>query len=143
LSLRTHRIEVSTPPLMTSACHCLGCQRMTGSAYALTITLPLTGFKVTLGEPVIGGLHGPDVHHHHCGYCLSWVFTRPRSFEFINLRATMLDDARWFRPFVETWTSEKLIFAETGALHSFSTDPDVSDYPALIAGYGRSGAKPG
>ena len=28
--------------------------------------------------------------------------------KFVNLRATMLDDASWFVPFIETCTKEKL-----------------------------------
>jgi hypothetical protein len=29
-------IEISKPPLMASACHCSGCQKMTSSAFSLT-----------------------------------------------------------------------------------------------------------
>lgn len=113
---------------------------MTGSAYALSLTLPNDGFAVTAGEPVIGGLHGPT-RHFHCGFCMSWVFTRPSGMDFVNLRAPMLDDARWFAPFVEMWTSEKLPFAQTGAVHSFVGDPPFSDYPRLIEAYQMSGAR--
>src|SRR5215213_574415 len=69
------RIRVTKPPLLTGACHCTGCQKMTASAYSLTLTLPADGFEVTKGEPVLGGLRGPVSHHHHCPDCLSWIFT--------------------------------------------------------------------
>lgn len=52
------RFTVSQAPLLTMACHCRGCQRMSASAFSLSAAIPLEGFAVTQGEPVIGGLHG-------------------------------------------------------------------------------------
>ena len=114
---------------------------MTGSAYALTLTIPNAGFKVTAGEPVVGGLHGAT-RHMHCPYCLSWVFTQPGEMKFINLRATMLDDARWFAPYIEVFAAEKLPWADTGATHSFNTHPDLDAYGPLIEAFAREGARP-
>ena len=70
------RIRVTKPPLLTAACHCTGCQRMSASAFSLTLSVPADGFEVIEGEPVIGGLHGPQAHHYHCDRCKSWMFTR-------------------------------------------------------------------
>lgn len=50
------RIEVTAPPIITSACHCRGCQRMSASAYSLTATFPSGSFRVTAGEVVRGGI---------------------------------------------------------------------------------------
>jgi hypothetical protein len=136
------RVEVAAPPLMAWACHCSGCQRMTASAYSLTLTVPAAGFRVTEGEPVTGGLHGPT-RHFGCGHCLSWVFTRPEGMDdFVNLRATMLDDHGWFVPFVEVWTREMLPWAATPAAHRFETDPEDDDFPRLIADFAERGARP-
>ena len=115
---------------------------MTGSAFALTLTLPATGFRVTAGDGVIGGLHAPDLHHFHCGHCLSWVFTRPDAEPFVNLRASMLDDASWFRPFADMYVSEQLAFAQTGAPRRFERFPDPSEHPALAAAFAADGARP-
>ena len=128
------RFRVTQPPMLTSACHCTGCQKMSASAYSLSVTVPATGFEVAAGTPATGGLHGPEVHHHHCGHCKSWVFTRVEGLDFfVNLRATMLDGHGWFRPFVEVWTSEKLPWAETGAAHSFATPRTSSGVTAPFA----------
>lgn len=135
------RMQVTQPPLMASACHCTGCQRMSASAYSLTLSLPREGLEVS-GTPVRGGLHG-EVQHFHCEHCKSWVFTRPPGdLPFVNLRATMLDHAGWFQPYVETWTSEKLPWAHTGAVRSYETQPDFAQYQALIAEYQAKGARP-
>ena len=137
-SCRCGRVEirVTRPPLATSACHCRGCQKMSSSAYSLTAMFPAEGFEVTRGEPVIGGMHGPDANHFFCGHCMSWMFTRPVGIDwFVNVRPTMLDDASWFRPFLETYASARLTFAETGAVRSFAEFPALEEYEGLLAGY--------
>jgi hypothetical protein len=129
--------------MLTGACHCTGCQRMTGSAYSLTVTVPGGGFAVTQGEPVIGGLRGPVSHHYHCPDCLSWVFTRAEGMDwFVNVRATMLDDARWFEPYVELFTREKLPWAGTGARHSYAGSPEMAEFGTLMEAFAREGKRP-
>lgn len=136
------RLKISAPPLITMACHCTGCQRMTASAFSLSVLLPLSGFEVTQGETVIGGLHGSPVHH-FCPHCMSWIFTRfDEASPLVNLRATMLDDATWFEPFIESYTSEKLPWAVTPAAHSFPKFPTMEDYPALMKDFTERGKRP-
>jgi hypothetical protein len=130
------RIRVSAPPLITSACHCAGCQRMSASAYSLSAAIPSEGFAVIRGETAIGGLHGPEAHHHFCPHCMTWMFTWPEGMDwFVNLRATMLDDTGWYRPFIETFVSEKLAFAETGAVRSYETYPPMEAFEGLLKEY--------
>jgi hypothetical protein len=118
---------------MTMACHCTGCQRMTASAFSLSALYPSGGFTVTSGEPVIGGLHGPT-RHYFCPHCMSWLFTRPEGTdEFVNVRATMMDDCQSYKPFIETFTDEKLAWAMTHAVHSFGRFPPVERFPTLMA----------
>ena len=127
------RFRVGPRPLVTMACHCTGCQRMTASAFSLSALYPSHGFEVTSGGPVIGGLHGPT-RHFFCPRCMSWLFTRPEGMdEFVNVRATMLDDARAYRPFIETYTIERLPWARTPAVHSFERLPPMELYPDLLA----------
>jgi len=121
------------PPIMTAACHCTGCQRMSASAYSLTAMVPSTGFEVTSGGPVIGGLHGA-IRHFFCPHCMTWMFTRPNGFEqFVNVRPTMLTDSSWFVPFIETYTSEKLPWVTVPAVHSFPQFPAMENFAALMA----------
>ena len=90
---------------------------------------------MTEGEPVIGGLHGAT-RHYFCPHCMTWMFTRPEGMDwFVNLRFTMLDDPGRLAPFVETWTSEKLDFAETGAVHSYEALPPMDAYEGLMKEY--------
>jgi hypothetical protein len=137
------RFTVDGAPLLTMACHCTGCQRMAASAFSLGAAFPSEAFTVTQGEPVIGGLHGPT-RHYFCPYCMSWMFTRPEGLDWlVNLRPTMLDDPRWFVPFLETMTSEKLPWASTPAVHSFEKFPDFEDWARLTEEYAKQAPKLG
>lgn len=134
------RFDVNSAPLITMACHCTGCQRMTASAFSLSTLYPSNVFEVTSGKPVIGGLHG-TTRHFFCAHCMSWLFTRPEGMdEFVNVRSTMLDDARSFSPFVESYTDEMLPWAVTSAVHSFRKFPSLDDFPALLAEYQKRSA---
>lgn len=125
------QFRLTAPPLVTMACHCTGCQKMSASAFSASAAFPAAGFEVTAGEPVLGGLKGAT-RHYFCPGCMSWMFTHPEHMdEMVNVRATLLDDTRWFAPFIETYTSEKLFWAETGAPHSFETFPGMEDIQRL------------
>jgi hypothetical protein len=135
------RLRVTKPPLLTMACHCDGCQRMSASAFSLSIAVPADGFELTQGETVLGGL-GRDMHH-FCPRCMSWMFTRMVGMDwFVNIRATMLDQHDWFEPFVETFTAEKLRWVSTPARHSYEHVPDLSEYEALTRAFAEAGARP-
>ncbi|GLU31737.1 aldehyde-activating protein [Trinickia caryophylli] len=138
------RFEITAPPLLTMACHCTGCQKMSASAFSLSMAIPENGFRVTAGEPVTGGIHGEQIHHRHCDWCKSWVFTELEpSMGFVNVRPSMLDDSSWFVPYMETYTSEALPWAKTGAAHSFAKFPSMDDYGPLVGSFAGHGARPG
>jgi hypothetical protein len=131
------RFQVRGAPIVTMACHCTGCQRMTSSAFSLSTLYPSSNFQVDQGEPVIGGLHGAT-RHFFCPHCMSWLFTRPEGLDdFVNVRATMLDNGKDFTPFIEFYTSEALPWATTSAVHSFETDPSDEQFAELVEEFAR------
>ena len=130
--------EVHARPMVTMACHCTGCQRMSSSAFSLSALFPSEAFSVTRGEPVIGGLHGAT-RHFFCDYCMSWLFTRPEGeADFVNVRSTMFDNAADYRPFIETFTKEKLDWVSTGAAHGFEEFPPEEQFPVLLQQYAEA-----
>ena len=134
------RIRISAPPMLTMACHCTGCQRMSGSAYSLSAAIPTAGFAVTEGEPVVAGVT-PEAGHHFCPDCMTWMFTRPQGIDFfVNVRPTMLEDTGWYSPFIETFNSEKLEWATTPAVHSYDKFPPMEDYERLLGDYAAHSA---
>ncbi|MDB5556072.1 MAG: glutathione-dependent formaldehyde-activating [Rhizobium sp.] len=129
------RLRISKAPMLTMACHCTGCQKMSSSAFSLSAAIPTDGFEVIEGEPVIGGLHGA-ARHYFCGYCMTWMFTRQEGLDFfVNVRTTMLETPEAFPPYVETFISEKLPWAATPAKHSYPTYPEMDVYEGLMKGY--------
>ena len=76
-------------------------------------------------------------------HCKNWMFTHAHGLDFlVNVRATMLDEHHWYAPFVEVFTSEKLPWATTSAVHSFATQPDLKGYAPLVEAFAREGPRP-
>jgi len=97
-------------------------------------------FRLTQGDVVIGGIHGPT-RHYFCDHCKSWLYTEPENVpDFVNVRSTMFDEPRRGRPFVECYVSEALPWARTGAEHSYDKLPAMEEWPELIQEF--AAAKP-
>lgn len=135
------RFLANAPPLITMACHCTGCQRMTASAFSLSAAFASDAFAVTQGEPVIGGLHGAS-RHYFCPHCMSWMFTRPEGMDWmVNVRSPLFDHAAWSTPFIETFTSEKLPWATTPARHGYLTFPRPDEFGDLMKAFAAQHAE--
>lgn len=133
------RFRVDTAPMFTMACHCRGCQQMSGSAFSLNVAVPSAALTVVAGETVIGGLHGAQIRHHHCDHCKSWLFTRIEPDPgFANVRVGALDDPTPFAPFIETWTDEALSWATTPARHRYPQFPPPEAFEPLLAEFAAS-----
>jgi hypothetical protein len=127
------RFTVTADPLITAACHCTGCQKMSSSAYSLSAMFSTAAFAVTAGTPVVGGLHGPDLHHMFCPHCMTWVYTTFATLgDFVNVRPTMFDDLSWYVPFIETVAADKLPWVQTPARHSFAGFPPPEAFAGLL-----------
>lgn len=138
------RFRLQGRPLVTMACHCKGCQRMTASAFSLSALVAEEAFEVTAGEPVIGGARSPDLDHYFCPHCMSWMFTRPHGIgPFVNVRNTLLDDPTGLEPYIETQTAEKLPWAVTPAVESFERFPAMDDFGRVMAAYAARSAPAG
>jgi hypothetical protein len=129
------RLKVSAPPIITMACHCAGCQKLSASAFSLTAMIPNASLEVAKGEPAIGALHGAS-QYFYCPNCFNWLFTRPAGLgAFVNVRPTLFNVPAWSTPFIETCTAEKLAWAKTSAVHSYEQYPPEADYGRLMLEY--------
>jgi hypothetical protein len=129
------RFRIVAPPMVTAVCHCRGCQRMSSSAYSLTLIMSHPGLEIIQGDPVLGGMRAPDLQHNFCDDCKTWVFTRINEFGIVNVRATLLDDARWFVPYLETYAATKLPWVETPAVERFDEFPAPETFPKMMGAY--------
>ncbi|RYZ04949.1 MAG: aldehyde-activating protein [Alphaproteobacteria bacterium] len=128
------RMRVSIAPVMTMACHCKGCQKLSASAFSLTAMVPADGFELIKGRTQIGALRG-DNPYHYCVKCLNWLYTSLASAPFVNVRPTMFDVPTWSTPFIESYVGEKLSWATTSAPHGFAKFPEAHQYGPLMAEY--------
>ncbi len=128
------KLRVSAPAIITMACHCKGCQKLSASAFSLTAMIPVDGFEVVAGQTRIGALHGANPYH-YCPNCLNWLYTELAGAPFVNVRPAMFDVPAWSTPFIESYVSEKLPWAQTAAKHSYPKFPAMEDYASLTAAY--------
>ncbi|KXG53329.1 Glutathione-dependent formaldehyde-activating enzyme/centromere protein V [Penicillium griseofulvum] len=64
-------------PVLTALCHCVDCQKWTGSAFTSNVVVPRDTFKVTKGTPKyfdIAGASGKNNRHFFCGTCGSSLY---------------------------------------------------------------------
>lgn len=130
------RIAISAPPILTLACHCRDCQKLSASAYSLTAIVPADAFAISKGHPVIGGRKTSSRHHHFCPSCMTWLFARiDGAEERVNVRSSILDRPEWSVPYVEVMTDEKLDWATTPAVRSFARFPSAEEFRTLANDY--------
>ncbi|MEL6520194.1 MAG: GFA family protein [Pseudomonadota bacterium] len=135
------QVRITAPPLLTFACHCRDCQKLTASAYSLTVMFPSEGFEVS-GSLTRGGLKTETRQHYFCSHCLNFIYSQIKGAEYrVNVRASLLDDLTWFEPFVELMTDEKLPWAQVPAPHGYGQFPATMDeFKALLADYAKRNA---
>jgi len=107
------KIEVEGDPSYVGLCHCLNCQKSTGSTYSTNWVVPKSGFKIVSGEPATWEVMGGSGHtalRKFCGTCstIMWTETARRP-EIIVIKAGCMDDGGLakFTPGGEMFTSRK------------------------------------
>jgi hypothetical protein len=105
------RFSLTSRPMFTHCCHCLDCQRQTGSAFVLNALIETDRIVVTAGDPVpvavptdSGGPH--DVYR--CPTCQTALWSdygRRPALRFV--RVGTLDDPSALAPDVHIFTRSK------------------------------------
>ena len=108
------RYRLSSDPLFVHCCHCLNCQRQTGSAFVINVLIEADRVELLAGEP-----HGVDVPRARgtqriwrCPTCQSAVYSRYTSPRVRFVRAGTLDDPAGVAPDVHIYTRTKLPWVE-------------------------------
>ena len=106
------RYEVTQPPIVTYTCHCIACQRLTGSAFSSALIVAAEACCFAGAEPRSfqrPADSGRTVTRWVCAECGTWICngakpgTAPPG-TFVAVRAGTLDDTSWLRPSVHFWT---------------------------------------
>ena len=101
------RYRVAGDPLMTYACHCMGCQKRTGSAFSLGAIYPATALHLE-GELVSWARTSDDGSTNtrfSCAACGNVIYgIGEATADFIKLQPGTLDDTGAVAPDAHIWT---------------------------------------
>lgn len=97
--------------LCVYCCHCRDCQRLSSSAFAVSMVLPAAAFTLLQGEPARTLRHaesGRVMQSFFCAACGTRLYDRfPALPDIMVLKAGTLDETRALRPVAQFWTSRK------------------------------------
>src|SRR3954452_10614080 len=123
------RYRLGSEPLFTHCCHCLNCQRQTGSGFVVNVLIEADRVELLVGEPQPvdvprGG--GKNQRIFRCPTCQVAVFSRYTSAGIRFVRAGTLDDLSLVTPDVHIFTRSKLPWvALPDSVPAFSTYYDT------------------
>jgi hypothetical protein len=121
------RYRVDREPLTLYACHCLDCQRRTGSAFALSMIVRRSSVEVLQGEPAAYFAALPDGRTKSgrmCAACGTRLWGEPRNAELLVIQPGTLEQPIGLVPVAHQWTSSAqpwTVFPQGAVL--FETQP--------------------
>jgi hypothetical protein len=105
------RYRLASAPLFVHCCHCLNCQRQTGSAFVVNLLIEADRVEVLEGAPEVDDLprdDGPPQRVFRCPACRIALFSEYSSPKVRFVRAGTLDDPRGIAPDVHIFTRSKV-----------------------------------
>ena len=136
------RYQVSQPPMMIYCCHCTNCQKISGSAFAISATIFEASFEFTAGDARKTNWlsdAGNQRYGYICGDCGTRIaHGQEPSIGVLSLRAGTFDDTRWVEPAGHIWTKSAqswMTFRDDDIL----CDVQPTDYSPIIAKFKAQG----
>jgi hypothetical protein len=105
------RYRLTSNPLVTHCCHCLNCQRQTGSAFVINILIEADRMELVAGSPravEVPRDDGSAQRIFRCPTCQVAVFSEYGRPEVRFVRAGTLDNPSSVTPDVHIFTRSKL-----------------------------------
>jgi hypothetical protein len=102
--------RLTSDPLFVHCCHCLNCQRQTGSAFVINLLIEADRVDVT-GDPIATSAPRDDGSVqtiHRCPSCNVALYSDYGWPELLFVRAGTLDDPSAIEPNVHIYTRSKL-----------------------------------
>jgi hypothetical protein len=110
-SCGTVRYRLTSEPLFTHCCHCLNCQRQTGSAFVINLLIEADRVELLAGEPEPVDAprdHGSPQRIFRCPSCHVALYSQYGRPDVQFVRAGTLDDPSLATPDVHIYTRSKL-----------------------------------
>jgi hypothetical protein len=111
----TVRYRLTSEPLFVHCCHCLNCQRQTGSAFVINLLIEADRVELLTGEPEpveVPRDDGTAQRIFRCPSCQVAVYSEYGWPELRFVRAGTLDEPSAVRPDVHIYTRSKLPWIE-------------------------------
>jgi hypothetical protein len=105
------RYRLASEPLFVHCCHCLNCQRQTGSAFVVNLLIESDRVKLLAGEPravEVPRDDGRAQRIYRCPNCQIAVFSHYGSPRVSFVRGGTLDDPTGVTPDVHIYTRSKV-----------------------------------
>ena len=105
------RYRLASDPLFTHCCHCLNCQRQTGSAFVINLLIEADRVELLAGDPQPVDAprdDGSKQRIYRCPTCQVAVFSEYTRPEVRFVRAGTLDDPSTVTPDVHIFTRSKV-----------------------------------
>jgi hypothetical protein len=109
-------------------CHCLECQRRTGSAFSVAVFYERASVRIERGTSQVferESASGFPVRFHFCGQCGSNVYWEPaRMPDLVGVAVGAFADASFPQPEQSVWTKDKHAWISLPAdLATFESNP--------------------
>jgi hypothetical protein len=109
------RYQGEVDPARVNACHCTDCQRLTGSAYRLSVGSPAASFRLLAGTPTIyvkTAENGNRRAHAFCAVCGGPLYSAAvKDPVMYSLRVGALDQRAQLPPTKQIWCRSALPWA--------------------------------
>jgi hypothetical protein len=105
------RYRLTSEPLIVHCCHCLNCQRQTGSAFVINLLIEADRVELLAGQPQVVDAPRDDgsmQRIHRCPQCQIAVFSEYSAPEIWFVRGGTLDEPRDVEPDVHIYTRSKV-----------------------------------
>ena len=105
------RYRLTSDPLFVHCCHCLNCQRQTGSAFVINLLIEADRVEVLAGDPQhvdVSRDDGSKQRIYRCPTCQVAVFSEYGWPELLFVRGGTLDEPSEVTPDVHIFTRSKL-----------------------------------
>ena len=105
------RYRLGSDPLIVHCCHCLNCQRQTGSAFVINLLIEADRVELLAGEPVpvdVARDDGSTQRIYRCPGCQVAVFSEYGWPELKFVRGGTLDEPSAVQPDVHIFTRSKV-----------------------------------
>ena len=132
------RYEIVSAPLMIYACHCTNCQRIAGSAFALSTTIAENSLVFTAGTPRVVSWQSDSGNTRYGTFCSDCgcriAHGQTPSNGVLSLRAGTFDDTSWVVPAGHSWTRSAQPWFPFGA-DDILWEGQPTDYVPLIQNF--------